>query len=503
MNINQKYLANIHNLVTDIIPLNICQHYSFLPISIDNRIPRRVLFAMVDPENIIACDTLKKYVHRKNYKYQKSYISPEDYARLIQLYSEYLEVLEQENKLKLCLKDLTYTIDNDDSRKIKPKSGDLVLGGQGKKNYKSHTILGGVEGIKYKLKNSSLPVKIQALHDCFKYPNYCCPILLEVIKTKKGLMVWVAYSLLREINNPQIKNTLQQYKYRLKEESLEGIDLKRINLKNIDLVGSNLNFANFRGAIINETTHLNPQLLLYWQIVNKGLSDGDLSKFTFEKANLNYSNLSNINFRQSNFSLVKLSDSNLEKVDFLGSKIFKTDFQDSKLIYVDMRNTVLNQVNFVNSYLDKVSLSQSKLIAINFKNSDLNNTDFHGSTLEKIDFHKATLTNINFKNSILKQVNFTEAILHNVDMSYLDLSQSKIILKNLDLSNSKFIKTNLQGLNLSNCNLSGANLSGANLNNVNLSGVNLSNAKLTSATFNAQTIFPKNFDPKQINTITN
>ncbi len=496
MSINKKHLAIIHNLVTDIIPLKVCKHYSVLPISIDNRIPRRVLFTMVDPENIIACDTLRKYVHRKNYKYQKSYITPEDYERLLNLYSEYLETLEQENKLKFCFKDIKYN--NGNNQKIKPQPGDLVLGGEGRKIYKSHAILGGIEGIKYKLNNPSLPVKIQALHDCFKYPQHCCQILLQVIKNKKGLMVWVAYSLLHEINKPEIKNIIKEYQYRLKQESLEGVNLEQVNLKNINLVDSNLNFANFRGAIINETTHLNPKFLLYWQIVNQGLSDADLSKFTFQKAFLNSSNLSNINFRKSHFLLVDFSSCNLEKVDFLGSKIFKTKLDFSKLIYVDLRNTMLNQINLANSYLDKVSLSQAKLLAINFRNSNLNNIDFHGSALEKIDFQKAHLTNINFKNSSLKQINFTKAILHNVDMSYLDLSKSKIRFKNLDLTNSKFIKTNLQGLDFSNANLSNVNLTGANLSNANLTGANLSNAKLTSVIFNEETIFPKNFDRKKL-----
>jgi len=502
MNLDHAYLENIHNLITDIIPFNICKHYSFIPLSIDNRIPRRVLFAMVDPENIIACDILKKYVHRKNYKYKKSYITPEDYERLIKLYLQYLDVLEQDNKLKLCLKKIQYHYTQIQTQTrslgIFPKSSDLVLGGkENQDNIKqSLAILGGIEGVKYKLRSKYLPIKIQALHDSLKYPEQCQLILLEVIKQKQGLMVWVAYSLLRDIASLDIQKKLHNYEHKLNPDNLDGINLEKVNLQNINLLHSNLKFANFRGTIINEITQLKPQLLLQWQMVNQGLKDCDLSKFIFSQADLSYSQLTNINLRYSQFLEVKLIGTNLDQLDCLGSQITKVSFQNSHLIYLDLRNSKLTKINFTDSRLEKISLSQSKLLDINFQGCHINNVDFHGSLLENIDFSEANLTNVNFKNTILKNIKFNQTKLENVDMSYLDLSKAQINLNYLDLRNSKFIRTNFEKLNLSHTNLSGANLSGANLSGVNLGNANLHRAKLTLATFNRDTIFPPSFNPR-------
>ncbi len=504
MNLGHQYLENIHSLVTDLIPLKVCQYYCFLPISVDKRTPPRVLVAMVEPNNVIACDVLKKHIHHKNYRYKKSYIKTEDYQRLISLYSEYLQNLEQENKLKLCLRNLQYNFNTYKSNKPltenKAKFNDLVLGGQQKK-YNNYVVLGGVEGIKHRLNNNSLPVQIQALHDCLKYPQNCQKILLEVIKKKHGLMVWVAYSLLSNLNNPEITARLAQFKQKVNRESLEEVNLAKVNLKNINLVNSNLIYANFRQVIINENTQLDPQLLLQWGIVNQGLVGGNLSNFNFHKANLSYARLVKLNCRQTRFFQVKLCHSNLEQIDLIGSEFTDVNFQDSRLIYLKMKNTLLNQVDLANCHLNRISLIKSKLTKINLINSNLNHVDFSNSVLEEVDFYRAKLINIDFKNVIFKQVNFKEATLHNVDMSYLNLSQTKINFNHLDLSGCKFIRTNFQGLNLSNANLRQANLSGANLANANLADTNLSETKLTLATFNRHTIFPSNFSPERAGAI--
>lgn len=505
MNLGQQYLANIHSLITDLIPLKICQDYLFLPISIDNRTPPRVLIAMVNPQNVIACDVLKKYVHRKNYKYKKSYITIEDYQRLINLYLQYLQNLEQQPKLTSPPQNLNYygsTLSSQPLIENQAKFNDLVLGGKQKTSH-NYLILGGIEGIKYRLNSSSLSVQVQALHDCLKYPNNCQQILLDILKKEKGLMVWVAYSLLTNFENiePEIKNNLPLFNYQRKRESLQGVNLDNVNLQNIDLLESNLDFANLRKAIINEKTKLNSQVLLYWQIVNQGLFNYNLSNFLIQRANLSYGKLVKLNCYQTKFIQIQLSESNLEQIKFVSSDLINVNLQNSNLTYLDFQNTSLNKINFANSFLNKVSFLSSNLIEINFRNTKLNNLDFNGALLEKVDFYQAQLNNINFKNATLKQVSFNEATLRNVDMSYLNLSQTKINFNRIDLSESKFIRTNFQGLNLSNTNLRGANLSGANLANTNLTDANLTNAKLTLAIFNRDTVFPRNFDPERAGAI--
>ncbi len=462
MDICEKYLEQINYLVNQVIPFNICRYHCFLPISLEDTQPPLVLIAMVNPDNIHACDVIRKFFAPQKINHKKLLISEGDYQKLLELYYGYLSKLEQNLKITKCFEDLDYTTTqkiqsrNRTIHLLTPQKYDLVLGTPHKKSINS-AVLGGKEGILFRFIGQSFVSKISALHAAIKYEEIALDLLIKTLAEASGILVWVAYSLLKNISHSEARKALLQYKVRLKQEDLRGTDLAQLNLKGIDLQQADLSNTNLRGTIINEYTKMNPKWLLVWQIVNQGLKGHNLSKIDLSGAKLQGANIAEVNFSEGIFS----------------------------------------GVNFNQANLTKVNLSQAHLSEVNFRETKLVDLDLSNAYLQEVDFHRANLSGVNFKETIFNQVNFSEAVLHNADMSYLDLSSFGVNLSRLDLRQSKFIRANLQGLDLDGANLSKANLSGANLSDTNLTNTNLNGAKFILSTYNRNTRFPESFNPQR------
>jgi uncharacterized protein YjbI with pentapeptide repeats len=478
MKIAENYLENINYLVTNLIPLPVCLSHSFFPISFEknsqNNKLSSVAIVMVNPNHIYACDTLDKLLLPKRIKYQKLLISPLDYQRLLRSYYRYLEEsqiakhLDNDSPNFQINSSSFNNLTNFNNKKlsknlnlITPKKDDLVLGNKQHKPL-NLGVLGGKEGLLSNLKSKNLITKVQGLHNAVNYENLGLNILIKTLEEESGILVWVAYSLLKKIHNETATTAILKYKNRLKQEELTDANLQGLNLKGIDLQRAKLNNVNFRGTQIDKNTKLPTKSLLIWKIVNQGL-------------------VGNYQLRELKLSLANLNNGKIRGVDFSYSIFHRVDFSQSNL----------SQVNFQESQLTDVNFQESKLIDLNFSKSHL----------KQVNFSKANLTGVDFKDVIFEQVVFSEVTMINVDMSYLDLSNLNLNFSGLDLRESKFIRTNLAGINLSGTNLYKVNLSGANLCNVNLNGANLNGAKLTLTTYNSYTKFPPDFNPQRFGAI--
>lgn len=486
--ISDSYLQQIHYLITNIIPFHICHYHSFIPIDFDENDTACILIAMVKPTNLIANDSLSKVLKHKKLKYKKLLISESDYQKLVEVYKKYVLEINQNQKIAECLKNLDYQIKFQSPLKVtnlnslKPKPYDLVLGGNSHQQKKINSlVLGGKEGIESRFNNDNLADKINALHESIKYPALAIKLLTETLKEKTSILIWVGYSLLENIEHPEVKTLLLTYQARIQKESLKEANLARLNLQGINLEKANLSNVNWQGTIVNKDTQIYPQFLLIWKIVNQGLNNENLSEINFNQANLKGSKIKNTLLKNSLFSLVNLAQAHLRSVDFSKARLVNVNLDQSNLSQVNFSNCDFSQVNFRESYLKEI--------------------DFSYANLNQVSFYKANLTKVSFQNATFNQVYFNQAILDNIDMSYVNFSDSKINLSNLDLSNSKFIQANLTGINFENSNLSKVNFSGANLSNANLKNANLKGTKLTLATYNKHTVFPDNFNPKRLGAI--
>lgn len=507
MNVSRSYLEKIHQLVSQIIPFNICYYYSIIPIGYCDNDSSFISVVMVNPTDILVCDTLNKILKPKRLKYKKLLISKYDYTRLIQLYQDYLFKKNQEEKIVNCLQNLDYKrfkiLPKIDSKSdLNPKSYDLVLGGNLKEQKKINSlVLGGEEGIKLRFNSTNLAVRINSLHESLQYPNLAIKLLIKTLQKDTGIIVWVAYSLLRNINNLEINEKLKRYRKKLKKISLKGVNLQGLNLRNVNLKNANLTNANFCGTLINKNTKIDLKSLLIWKIINQGLDNQNLSEISFHESNLQGSQIKNTVFSNSLFSFTNLSRTILTNVNFKETTFNRVNLEQGNLKQINLESSLFSNINSQNSNWHQVNFKKSVLRDVNLKRSRLNNVDLSYANLTEVSFYKAHLINVNFKNANFNQVNFDQTILHNIDMSYLDLTKFDLSLSKLDLSNSKFVQTNLKGINLSGANLTGVNLSGANLRDANLENVQFEKIKLTLATYNKNTIFPRNFNPERFGAI--
>jgi uncharacterized protein YjbI with pentapeptide repeats len=507
MDISDSYLQQIHQLITTIIPFHICRYYSIIPISYLENNSSYILVAMVEPKNLIVEDTLTKILNRKNLKYQKLLISEYDYQRLLDLYEKYVLKINQNQKIEKCLQNLDYQNTLQSQVKIfnfhslTPKPYDLVLGGNSHSPKINSLVLGGKEAIVSRFNSKNLAGKINALHESVKYEDLALKLLDQILNQERGILIWIAYSLLQNIAHPEAKKLSLKYQLKRQQENLKGANLQGLNLKGIDLEKANLSNVNFQGTLINEDTKIEPKWLLVWKIVNQGLDNENLSQIQFNETVLKESHLKNVVFRKALFSLVNLDRAKLTAIDFSHATLNHVNLDKANLNDLNIQEALFDRVSLCETNLNQINFSKSHLQEVNFTESTLTEVDFSYANLNHVSFCKANLRGVNFQNATFNQVNFSKAILHNVDMSYLNLSNLKLNLSTLDLRYSKFIRTNLTGINLSNANLSKANLSGANLSDANLENANLNGTKLILATYNKNTIFPNKFNAKRVGAI--
>ena len=95
------------------------------------------------------------------------------------------------------------------------------------------------------------------------------------------------------------------------------------------LSGADLDFASFKGVILDENTEIDPKPKLIWQIVNRGatnavLTNADLSNAFLEDADLRGAKLNSANLRGSDLSRAdirgaNLTGANIQLVSFPGT----------------------------------------------------------------------------------------------------------------------------------------------------------------------------------------
>lgn len=91
----------VANLIETLIPIDICRRHRLIPLAKnEDQNPPFVLVAMVDPDNLEACDDLNRILRPQGLALQRMVITQEDYQQLINQYLDDLAVrqkaLEQE-----------------------------------------------------------------------------------------------------------------------------------------------------------------------------------------------------------------------------------------------------------------------------------------------------------------------------------------------------------------------------------------------------------------------
>lgn len=91
-----------------------------------------------------------------------------------------------------------------------PRRYDAVIGGQNLPPV-SGVVLGGLEGVKRRIGDGSIEIKIAALQEALKYGQEGLDLVIQALEDSSSEIQWSAYSLLKERQEPSVKAALQDY----------------------------------------------------------------------------------------------------------------------------------------------------------------------------------------------------------------------------------------------------------------------------------------------------
>ena len=103
-----------------------------------------------------------------------------------------------------------------------PKDYDAVLGGNTPAY--SGVVLGGIEGVKWRLENAQFELKVAALSEALKYGHSGLDVVLQALRNESGAV----YQQLWQQAKPTIKQALQDYSFANGLPSKVGIDYRKL-----------------------------------------------------------------------------------------------------------------------------------------------------------------------------------------------------------------------------------------------------------------------------------
>jgi type IV pilus assembly protein PilB len=86
LNLHQIPVEQIHELIEQYIPLQMCRFYGFIPLSKQDGESPSIVVGMIDPDNLEASDQLYRQLKPHGMEIQPVAIAPEDYQQLVQRY---------------------------------------------------------------------------------------------------------------------------------------------------------------------------------------------------------------------------------------------------------------------------------------------------------------------------------------------------------------------------------------------------------------------------------
>lgn len=97
--VNQIGNINVSKLIETLIPVDVCRRHRLVPLSKhEEQNPPYLLVAMVDPDNLEACDDLNRILRLQGLSLQRLVITPEDYQQMINQYLDEFAVREKQRE---------------------------------------------------------------------------------------------------------------------------------------------------------------------------------------------------------------------------------------------------------------------------------------------------------------------------------------------------------------------------------------------------------------------
>lgn len=104
-----------------------------------------------------------------------------------------------------------------------PQKDDAVLGGYSPAY--SGAVLGGIAGVKWRLENAKLELKLLAISEALKYGNVGLDVVMQALRREPG----ATYQRLWQQVEPHIKQTLQYHTISNRLPSMVGVDYRKLD----------------------------------------------------------------------------------------------------------------------------------------------------------------------------------------------------------------------------------------------------------------------------------
>ena len=167
------------------------------------------------------------------------------------------------------------------------------------------------------------------------------------------------------------------------------------------------------------------------------LNGEDLSGTNFQRSLLTLSDFGGSKMIGANLSETEISRTRFEKAN-----LSKADFTKALGWRANFAGAVLVEANFSSADMNRSNFAQAQAAGGNFLKAELNRSDFSGANLERATMTKAELA----------RVIFQHARLTGVDFSYSNLSRAQLqgaVLQDVTMTGSYLYLTQLGGVDLS------------------------------------------------------
>lgn len=205
----------------------------------------------------------------------------------------------------------------------RPKEYDVVLGGQTLPPL-SGAVLGGLAGVKHRLKSEVIDHRIAALIEALKYGDAGLELIVGAFDDQA---MRVRHAACLAFKKPAQLSLLNQNiavwnKWRAHSAGLKGCD---VNLSGVKFIGVNLRGVN--------------------------LSEANLSGADFWKTNLS----------EANLRLANLSGANLTEVDLQGADLLQADLSGANLREADLTGANLSRANLSGANLQWATMPDGRI----------------------------------------------------------------------------------------------------------------------------------------------
>jgi len=259
------------------------------------------------------------------------------------------------------------------------------------------------------------------------------------------------------------------------QRNLSGMDMRSLNLSDIDFRGASMYRARVDEANLSDAMLSGPET---------NLRHASFCRMLAPRAVFSHAQMSSAQFVRAILTEAVFEDVEAAKADFGKAELGGANFSNAKLRETSFVEASAPRAVFSKAQMESAKLGGSSLMAAVFEDVEASHADLSNCDLSEANFRKANLSNANLSGANMQECTMIDANLSgaNLEGAILPAWDSGLLagvkLKGArgwmpaskDLSGATLTRADLSGCDLSDVNLSGANLMYANLEGANVEG---------------------------------